>query len=235
MRPFMDVRSFLSKAALTADVGAVRESQQVLWNVLDEAKKASLPATPSALNALYQYRVPKLSPDGSCSLHGALDPTPYDLGKALGGRTIQNSFALITLDAMVESVHERLRCEWLGLYQVRALPSGPALVKLAYRGVESRAEFPLTPEFAKTSNNAAVGLSGKALVIADVHAHQEAGGAYYECDPKVLSEACLPLLDANGRVVGLLDAESNQRDFFTPDRLAHLAALAVEAPTHLPR
>lgn len=230
----MDARSYLTKVGLSVDVAAVREAQQALWEILEEAKKASLPATPSALNALYTYKVPKLSPDGSCSLKGELDPTPYDLSKVLGGRSVQNSFALLTLDALVESVQQSAGTDWLGIYQRRQLPSGPALVKLAYRGVESRPEFPLTEEFAKTSNNSAVGLSGKARVLQDVKAHLDGGGAYYECDPKVLSEACLPLLDHNGKVIGILDAESTKASHFTPERLATLVSLATECTSHLP-
>ena len=231
----MDARSYLTRVGLSVDVAAVREAQQALWAILEEAKKASLPATPSALNALYTYRVPKLSPDGSCSLHAELDPTPYDLSKVLGGRSVQNSFALITLDALVESVHQQTGCDWLGLYQRRELPTGPALVKLAYRGVDSRPEFPLTEAFSKTSNNVAVARSGKALVLQDLKAHVAAGGAYYECDPKVQSEACLPLLDPNGKVIGLLDAESTKISHFTPERLAMLVSLATETTSHLPR
>ncbi len=231
----MDVRSYLSKAGLTADVGATREAQQALWEILDEAKKASLPATPSALNALYQFKVPKLAPDGTCARFDDLDPVPYDLGSVLGERSIQNSFALITLDALVESIHVKLKCDWLGVYQARALAAGPTLVKLAYRGLESRAEFPLTEAFAKTSNNSTVGLRGKALLIDDVRKHLEGGGTYYECDPKVQSEACLPLFDPNGKVVGIIDAESSKSGFFTPARLSLLVALATEAASHLPR
>ena len=230
----MDARSYLTKVGLSVDVSAVREAEQGLWAILEEAKKASLPATPSALNALYTYKVPKLSADGSCSLHDELDPVPYDLSKVLGGRSVQNSFSLITLDALVESVHQNTGCDWLGLYQKRDLPSGPALVKLAYRGVESRPEFPLTEAFAKTSNNAAVGLSGKARVLQDVRAHVAGGGVYYECDPKVQSEVCLPLLDHNGKVIGILDAESATPSHFTPERMALLVSLATESTSHLP-
>lgn len=231
----MDARSYLTKVGLSVDVAAVREAQQALWAILEEAKKASLPATPTALNGLYTYKVPRLSADGSCSLHAQLDPTPYDLSKVLGGRSVQNSFALLTLDALVESVHQQIGVDWLGIYQRRELPSGPTLVKLAYRGVESRPEFPLTEAFAKASNNAAVGLSGKAVLLQDVRAHRAAGGAYYECDPKVQSEVCLPLLDPNGKVVGILDAESNKAAHFTPERLAVLISLASELTSHLPR
>lgn len=231
----MDARSYLTKVGLSVDVAAVREAQQSLWAILDEAKKASLPATPSALNALYTYKVPKLSADGSCSLHAEMDPTPYDLSRVLGGRSVQNSFALITLDALVESVHQQTGCDWLGIYQRRELPDGPALVKLAYRGVDSRPEFPLTEAFAKTSNNVAVALSGKARVLQDIRAHVAGGGAYYQCDPKVQSEACLPLLDPNGKVIGLLDAESTRVGHFTPEKLAVLVSLATETTSHLPR
>ena len=220
----MDARSYLTKVGLSVDVAAVREAQQTLWGILEEAKKASLPATPSALNALYTYRVPKLSADGSCSLHEELDPTPYDVSSVLGGRSIQNSFSLITLDALVESVQGSCGSDWLGLYQRRQLSSGPTLVKLAYRGVESRPEFPITEAFAKTSNNAAVALNGKARVLQDVKAHIASGGAYYECDPKVQSEVCLPLLDANGKVIGILDAESTKPSHFTPERMAMLVS-----------
>lgn len=231
----MDARTYLSNAGLTLDPGAVREAQQTLWDVMEEAKHASMPATPSALSALYQFKVPKLSADGTCSLHDELDPVPYDLSEVLGGRSVQNSFSLITIDALVESVHKKTTAGWLGLYQARTVESGRALVKLAYRGAESRPEFPLTPEFAKQSNNSMVGLSGKALIIDDIAAHQAKGGAYYECDPKVQSEVCLPVLDENGNVVGIVDAEANAPRFFTPERLAFIVALALEAPSHLPR
>jgi putative methionine-R-sulfoxide reductase with GAF domain len=231
----MDARSYLTKVGLSVDVATVREAQQVLWAILEEAKKASLPATPSALNALYTYKVPKLSADGTCSLHAELDPTPYDLSKVLGGRSVQNSFSLLTLDALVESVAQQSGSDWLGIYQRRELATGAALVKLAYRGVESRPEFPLTPQFAKTSNNAAVALDGKARVIQDISAHVASGGAYYECDPKVQAEVCLPLLDPNGKVVGVLDAESTKASHFTAERLALLVSLATEVTSHLPR
>lgn len=227
----MDARSYVSRAALEVDAGAVLEAQQTLWGILEEAKKQSLPATPSALNALYQYRVPKLSPDGSCSLHQELDPVPYDLSRVLGGRSVQNSFALLTIDALVESVHQSADVAWLGVYQVR----GETLVKLAWRGSDSRAEFPLTDDFEKRSTNVRVARSGKASLVNDVRAHVAKGGAYYECDPKVQSELCVPIFDGNGRVVGIVDAEAVQPGHFSAARIALVSSLAFEAPSHLPR
>lgn len=227
----MDARAYLSHTGLTADLGAIREAQQSLWGILEEAKKQSLPATPSALNALYLYRVPKLSTDGSCSLHDELDPTPYDLGAALGGRSVQNSFSLLTVSALVNEVAYQTQLPWLGAYQVR----GALLVKLAYRGAESRAEFPLTDAFEKQSTNVRVARSGKASLVDDVKAHVKNGGAYYECDPRVQSELCVPILDPNAHVVGILDAEAFEPGAFTSARVAALVALALELPTHLPR
>jgi len=230
----MDATDYAKQVGLDVDRALVREAQTSMWDVLEEAKKRSLPATPTALNRLYQVKVPKLSADGSCSLHGELDPTPYDLGAVLGGRETRTSMCLLLLDELLEHVANRTGLEWLGVYQVRPVKSGRALVKLAYSGKHSRAEFPLTEGFAKQSNNVAVALSGKPRVIQDVRAHVSAGGAYYECDPGIQSEACLPLLDAKGTVVGILDAESAQKNAFNAERLATLVVLAAEVVSHLP-
>lgn len=230
----MDAADYAKKLGLDVDLGLLREAQTSMWDVLEEAKKRSLPATPTALNRLYLVKVPKLSADGSCSLHGDLDPTPYDLGAVLGGRELRTSMCLLILDELLEHVANRTGTEWLGVYQARAVPGGRALVKLAYSGKPSRAEFPLTDAFARQSNNVAVALSGRPRVIADVKAHVEAGGAYYECDPGIASEACLPLFDAKGQVVGILDAESAQPNAFTGERLASLVGLATEVVSHLP-
>ncbi len=230
----MDVAEYVAKAGIAVPLSAVLEAQQQLWAVLDEAKKSSLPATPSSLNRVYQFQVPKLSPDGSCSLHDELDPTPYDLSLVLGGRTIHNSTSLIVLQALISEIARQGGIDWLGAYQVRELPAGRTLVKVAYEGLPSRAEFPLTEAFAKASNNASVGLTGRGLVINDVKAHRAAGGAYYECDPKVQAEACLPVFNDAGHLTGIVDAESSTAGFFTDPRLALVAALALEIGAHFP-
>lgn len=230
----MDVRDYLTRVGLEVSAEAIREAQLSLWDVLEEAKKSSLPATPTSLNRLYQFRVPKLSPDGSCSLHHELDPVPYDLTRVLGGRTVDVSVRLLVLNGLVAATAKLTDSAWLGIYQARSFEAARTLVKLASVGIESRAEFPLTEAFAEKSNNAAVGLSGKARVINDVHAHRKHGGAYYECDPKVQAEACLPLFSEAGAVVGIIDAEATQAGLYDERRLGMLVALALEAPTHLP-
>jgi len=186
-------------------------------------------------SSLYTYPVPRLSADGACSVIDEMAPVPYDLAGILGGRSDQATRRLALLERLVERAQETTGCDWIGVYQRRVTPAGvPVLVKLSYVGRPSRAEFPLTPEFASASTNSTVGLTGRALVIDDVKQHVQAGGAFYVCDDEVQSEACLPLLGEAREVLGIIDAEAKPRAFFGPKRLALLAALALVVPAVLP-
>jgi len=185
--------------------------------------------------SLYTYPVPMLTGDGTCSMPDELAPVPYDLAGILGGRSEQATRRLALLERLVERAQETTGSDWVGIYQRRVNPAGvPVLVKLSYVGRPSRAEFPLTPEFAAGSSNSTVGLTGRALVIDDVKKHVESGGGFYVCDADVRSEACLPLLDDARNVTGILDAEAKPRSFYGPTRLATLAALAIVASAVLP-
>ncbi len=171
----------------------------------------------------------------SCSIVDELAPVPYDLTGILGGRTEQSTRRLALLERVVERVQETTGCDWVGVYQRRRTPAGgEVLVKLSYVGRPSRAEFPLTPEFAAGSTNSTVGLTGRALVIDDVKRHVEGGAGFYVCDGEVQSEACVPILDETRRVLGIVDAEAKPLAFFGPARLAVVAALALVAPAVLP-
>ncbi len=187
--------------------------------------------TPEALTNIevqWSFRVPELGDAGACSLFGQLAEQPYDLTEILGGRTAANRRLLAEITAIVQYYREHSRSQWFGVYQSRLNVAGePVLVKLAYFGAESRAEFPLTAEFAKGSNNSAVGLSGQGRLINDVNAYVAEGGGYYTCDPKVKSEACLPLFGANNQLVGILDSEAFERHFFVGEELALLIAVAT--------
>lgn len=185
---------------------------------------------------LYRYPVPMLSEDGACSIVDELSPTPYDLAPILGGESADTTRKLILLNHLVDRATGVSGAGWLGIYQSRRNSAGgDVLVKLAYRGRPSRAEFPLTAEFARGSTNSTVGLSGRAEVIDDVAAHVGAGGGFYVCDAAVQSEACLPILTPAGdRVLGILDAEAEPKAFFTPERLAVLSAACLMAPSLLP-
>ncbi|MDX2013238.1 MAG: hypothetical protein SFW67_23785 [Myxococcaceae bacterium] len=230
----MDLADYLSRAKVTVAEKAVQEAQRHLWAVLDEARKASIPATPTSLNRLYTYKVPKLSADGTCSLVDELEDTPYDLADALGGRGMRNTLSLMVLGGFLDACVQHTGLRWVGLYQVRERPAGRALVKLSARGAPSRAEFPLTDDFEQRSNNVAVARRGTGLVIQDVHAHVQAGGAYYECDPKVRSEACLPVFARDGSVCGIVDAEHDSVGAFDEARLGWVVAVANEVTAHLP-
>ena len=185
--------------------------------------------------SLYTYTVPMLTEDGSCSIVDQLAPVPYDLGAILGGRTEQTTRRLALLERLVERAQETTGADWVGIYQRRVNPAGlPVLVKVSYVGRASRAEFPLTPEFAQRSTNSTVGLTGRAAVLDDVSKHVEAGGGFYVCDEGVQSEACVPILDEARQVAGIVDLEAKPRGFFGADRLAVAAALALVAAPVLP-
>ncbi len=188
-----------------------------------------------SLDTLYTYRVPLLAEDGTCSLLDELAPAPYDLRAILGGPSEAATRKLILLNQLAEHATQLTGADWFGVYQARknALQDR-VLVKLAYRGRPSRAEFPLTEAFAKGSTNSTVGLSGRARVIEDVSAYTASGGGFYVCDDAVQSEACLPLFDEAGEIIGIIDAEAAPKDFFNEDRLATIIAAALIAPALLP-
>jgi L-methionine (R)-S-oxide reductase len=204
---------------------AVRDLVDAMGEKVDVGDSASL----------YSYPVPMMTEDGTCSVVDELAPVPYDLATMLGGRTEQTTRRLALMERLVERVQETTGADWVGIYQRRVNPAGvPVLVKVAYVGRPSRAEFPLTTEFAQRSTNSTVGLTGRATVIDDVAKHVEAGGGFYVCDDGVQSEACLPILDPDRQVIGIVDVEAKPKAFFGAERLAVVAALAVVAPAVLP-
>lgn len=229
----MTAAEYCERVGLQVPVAGIDQARASLTLALDDAKSASVPSTPKSLARLYEFKVPKLSADGSCARFDDLAAAPYDLTEIFGGRTFMTTTRLMTLDVLVEHVERELSAGWLGVYQARETPRGNALVKLAYRGAASRAEFLLTAEFAAKSNNSTVAMTGKASVVNDLQAHLKSGGSYYERDPKVRSEACLPVIKA-GAVIGVIDAEHTSAHQFTATRLAMLAALAIALPAFLP-
>jgi putative methionine-R-sulfoxide reductase with GAF domain len=217
----MLLESYCERSGLVASGDAIRAHRTALQALLTPEALASAPVQ-------WSFRVPELGDAGACSLFGQLADAPYDLARTLGGRSASNQRLLAIATVVVEYYRQHSRSQWFGIYQARRNPAGAhVLVKLAYFGAESRAEFPLTEEFAKGSNNSAVGLSGRARLINDVATYVAEGGGYYTCDPKVKAEACLPLFDAGGQVVGILDAEAFDPDFFAGDELALVTAVAL--------
>ncbi len=226
------IESYLRFAGLQSLTGREHDVERALRDFIEAMSEKVAIIDPASL---YTYRVPMLTEDGACSIVDELAPVPYDLTAILGGRSEQTTRRLALLERLVERAQETTGAEWVGIYQRRANASGtPALVKIAYVGLPSRAEFPLTREFAERSTNATVGLTGHAIVLDDVSKHVEAGGGFYVCDEGVQSEACVPILDAGRQVIGIVDAEAKPRSFFGATRLAVIAALALVAAAVLP-
>ena len=166
------------------------------------------------------YQVPLLGEGGTCSLFGELDETPFDLTSVLSPEILA---MLPKVQSLVNWVQTHTDVDWFGVYLTRAVEGqDPVLTKLAYFGAPSRAEFPLTQEFAALSNNTSVGLSGEKRLINSVDEYRAQGGEYYTCDPKVKSELCWPIFsDINASaqqqeptILGIIDAESfNEHQF----------------------
>jgi len=178
---------------------------------------------------LYIYDVPKLSADGSCSTLEEKSDVPYDLSKTFK-QSPALTLCLWRLKQLVKNLYEETKVDWLGVYKKTLnLRKELVLVKQSYLGLFSRAEFPLTKEFAKKSNNSTVGISGRAIVIQNVGKYK---GAYYKCDGKVQSEFCLPILDSK-KTIGIIDAEAFPTNFFTNDKLLQIAKVAFDLKDYL--
>ena len=177
----------------------------------------------------WQYQIPELGEGGACSLFGYLQDEPFKLTDYVkqDKRTTQK---LAQLQLIVDYVVTQTNIDWYGIYQSIATPEGPQLLKLTYFGAPSRPLFPLTDEFAAGSNNVQVALSSKGRVINNVEQYLAGGGEYYTCDPKVKSEACLPLFDSENQCIGIVDGEAFENDFFNQQTLALLIACCIKIP-----
>jgi putative methionine-R-sulfoxide reductase with GAF domain len=177
----------------------------------------------------YVYPVPEEGEDGACGV--GLADEKYNLAPICGLeydperlRDHPNTARLVALHESVQALAEETEVDWLGVYRRATNTDGEdVLVKEAYVGSHSRAEFPLTEAFAERSNNSTVGLSGEAVLVNDVGDYD---GPYYECDDRVQSEFCCPVL-AGDDVVGIIDAEAHQPEFFTEDRVLAIAAASA--------
>lgn len=225
----VSINLYLEQSGLSA----LLQGQETSIEQAVAALKTQLAAV-TAPAVTWSYQVPELGEGGACSLFGQLADEPYDLAATLG-QSEATAAALSQLTAVVQNYQHTNDSDWFGIYQKRQnLQGETVLMKLAYFGAASRAEFPLTAEFAQISNNSTVGLTGKAKVINDVTAYLTAGGEYYTCDPKVLSEACLPLLNSKGELAGIIDAEAFKRQAYHTEALVRLVAICLVLPDLLP-
>ncbi|UCD32434.1 MAG: hypothetical protein JSV38_00580 [Desulfobacterales bacterium] len=187
----MQLKHYLTSARLNLDIDMLHQPVTNYIQTLHAAVAKTNSANDEA--RLYVYKVPKVSPDGSCSISNMPDFEHYDLADILGGRNPITTDKLAILNALVNLTAGAMSVDWLGIYQKRAKPDGShVLVKLAYRGAVSRAEFSLTPAFATQSNNSMVGMNGEAKIINDIPKYIASDGPYYNCDSRVKAEACMP-------------------------------------------
>jgi len=124
-----------------------------------------------------------LSEDGSCNAKG-LDPTPYNLAKTLAAHGISEAaedFTSGNYDALVahaeteriwrlkqlcESASAESKSDWFGVYRATTNGNGEQiLLKEAYIGKASRAEFPLSEDWAAKSNNTTVRIGTRFHII----------------------------------------------------------------------
>ncbi len=189
------------------------------------ALQSHLNQTTSGADILWQYPVPKLGEGGSCSLFGELEKQPFSLDSVFSKK---DEALLEKLTHLTEYVRSQSKVDWFGIYLLKEVDDCQQLVKVAYYGAPSRALFPLTEQFSLISNNVAVALSQSGRIVNNVAVYLEQGGEYYNCDPKVKSELCLPLVLENGRTLGIIDAESFTTDFFDDERQAFFKAVCLE-------
>lgn len=229
----MQLKQYLKLAQIELDSDVLDQSVTNYIHEFHGIASKDIPIGKEAI--LYSYEVPKIIPNGSCSIFNTPDTEYYDLTEILGGRNQNTTRKLAILNKLVTQTAIAMSVDWLGIYQRRTKYDGSdLLVKLAYRGALSRAEFPLTEEFAAQSNNSTVGMNGVARIINDITEYIKVGEPYYNCDPRVKAEACLPLFArSSNRIEGIVDAESWQTDFFSNQTIAPLLALCIVVPEFL--
>jgi L-methionine (R)-S-oxide reductase len=174
-----------------------------------------------------KYLQPKLNADGSCPIFKE-NGDIYDLRK--WHKDADETLLVKFVKHLYQICHKTERetnLAWFGIY---LLKKKKTLVKYAYIGEFSKAEFPVDEENAKKSNNAFVAYYNKDIYIPDVENHT---GVYYACDAKVMSELCLPLVHPKTKkVIGIIDCEDFRKNYFT-HRLEYFNKLALEISLYL--
>lgn len=203
------------------------EHVNIVQHVMQQTPPTSF--TDEELIKLWSYRIPEVSEDGSCSLVEQLQPEPFNLAchlygiKKISASEIPHnaSVAQWRLNEIMGRLSELTQVDWLGVYSRFTHQAGAddGLVKLAYRGEPSRPIFPINEEFLAKSSNSLTAHHNRARVITDTRSKSN-DTPYYECDHKVRSESCLPIIDpTTGRNLGIIDAESWKPAHANSDRV----------------
>jgi len=103
----------------------------------------------SAIQELYEYCVPTVSIDGSCSNTRKMSKRPFNLAtdaykfKEFNDEDLQKhkcTVRLLTLKHIVDALYQLTnRAEWIGIYRLVSADGLPTLLKESYRGVFLRA------------------------------------------------------------------------------------------------
>lgn len=186
-------------------------------------------STQQELDNVFTYTVPIITePQDSEVCSKLKDPIPFNLATRVLGleynldhlKTHSETQRILKLQEIIRIIQSQISCDWIGIYRLvnnlqfdDKTKYDRVLIKEAYFGSFSRADFPVTEEFSKRSTNSLVALKGKAKLIQDVHSHD---GPYYQCDVRVQSELCVPIFH-NDNVIGIIDAEAHSPQFFSKD------------------
>ena len=157
---------------------------------------------------LLRYIQPKLDPDGNCPI--VKEPgDEYDLTTLLENPKQKPLLMdlVVRLDRLVRWVNQQNDVSWLGVY----LQHGDNLIKYAYQGAMSKAEFEISIENREKSVNARVFMDDKPVVIEDVFKVD----GYYRCDASVRAELCCPIHGKDGKPMGIFDCEDKRVGFFS--------------------
>ncbi len=92
---------------------------------------------------------------------------------------------------------------WCGFYMIQ--PDGQALLLGPHR------DKPACSPLAMTGVCGKVARTAEPMRVPDVKA---LGDGHIECDPKTVSEICVPVFDHKGQVIAVFDADSEQPDAF---------------------
>jgi len=110
--------------------------------------------------------------------------------------------------------------DWVGFYRVTA----PDLLKIGpYQGSHGCLEIPF-----ERGVCGAAARTGKTQLVADVLTFPD----HIACSANTRSELVIPCFDRAGQVFSVLDIDSDQPDFFTPEDAAALAVLLARIFWH---
>lgn len=215
---------------LVEQLGGTWDEMGFLTTISEKRLELSHYLAAQQLEAPHQYRVPRVEDGLTCGV--GMVQNPFELRWAV---ELQEEAHLTRLNRLYTALHwvkEKTCLDWVGLYQKIDQPQiptyidddygheagSPSLVKICYWGAPSRALFPLSPGFARRSNNSRCFLEQQPVLAQDIEQLKRDGAPYYECDPEVSSEICIPI-SWRGLDVGLFDGEARVSQFFNPERL----------------